>query len=153
VFVWDRNNGTTTPVTSAERDSYAAAISADGRRITYHRHRDIYVWHRNDGTTTRVTHGNRPSNSPAISGDGRYVTFTSSASDLVHGDTNGRTDVFVWDRRHGTTTRITNGNSKCVNPGISGDGRYITYESSASDLVSDDTNGHITDVFVWDRGH
>jgi len=99
---------------------------------------------------------NSNSYSQAISADGRYITFNSFASNLVTGDTNTNSDVFVFDRTTSTTTRVSvgpagiqaMGNSN--SPAISADGRYITFDSSASNLVASDTNT-TTDVFVFDR--
>ena len=93
---------------------------------------------------------------PAISADGRYVTFQSDAANLVAGDTNGVTDVFVRDRLTGTTERVSvdsagaQGNGASSVPSISADGRYVAFLSNASNLVTGDTNG-VTDVFVHDR--
>ena len=93
------------------------------------------------------------SESPAVSADGRFVAFESVASNLVPGDTNGAFDVFVHDRQTGTTTRAnvasdgTQANSGAVRPSISGDGRFVSFDSTASNLVPGDTNGFI-DVFV-----
>ncbi len=92
---------------------------------------------------------------PSVSFDGRYVTFDSSASNLVAGDTNGVSDIFVYDRISATTIRIsvgnqnTEGNDESTNPSISDNGRYVTFQSQASNLVSGDTNG-LSDVFVYD---
>ena len=93
---------------------------------------------------------------PAISGDGRFVAFESAASNLVPGDTNGQSDVFVHDRQTGATERVSvdsagsqaDGGSDA--PAISGDGRFVAFESAASNLVPGDTNGE-SDVFVHDR--
>lgn len=113
-------------------------------------------------TTTRVSiatngiQGNDYSYSSSISADGRYVAFMSSASNLVSGDINGTDDIFVHDRQTGQTSRVsvttdgTQGNDSSDRPAISGDGRYVVFESSASNLVSGDTNGYL-DVFVHDR--
>ena len=104
-----------------------------------------------DGTQT-----NGYSYFPAVSGDGRYITYYSYASNLVAGDTNGTHDVFVWDAQTGSTRRVsvatdgTQANESSYEPAVSGDGRYITYHSAASNLVAGDTNG-THDVFVWDR--
>ncbi len=95
------------------------------------------------------------SDSHVLSADGRFVVFTSSASDLVAGDTNGATDVFVRDLSTGTTQLVSVGNSGAqgdagsFNPSISADGRYVAFASSADNLVSGDTNG-VSDVFVRD---
>ena len=88
-----------------------------------------------------------------ISADGRYIAFSSNASNLVAGDTNGYGDVFVRDTATGTTTRVSLGSAGTeANRGggvgaISADGRYITFYSFATNLVPGDTNGSI-DVFV-----
>jgi WD40 repeat protein len=92
----------------------------------------------------------------SISGDGRYVAFTSHATNLVTGDTNGVEDVFVHDRQTGATTRVSvdsaggQGNAYCFWNAISADGRFVAFDSFASNLVSDDTNVDY-DVFVHDR--
>jgi hypothetical protein len=81
------------------------------------------------------------------------VAFHSGASDLVPGDANGRTDVFVRDLVAGTTVRAsvdtTGGDPDGVSgfPSISGGGRYVAFYSPSSDLVPGDANG-FTDVFV-----
>jgi len=92
---------------------------------------------------------------PAISSGGRFVAFTSDASNLVAGDTNGASDVFVRDRRNGTTRRISvstagvKANADSYDPSISANGRFVAFSSDASNLVADDTNDS-TDVFVRD---
>ncbi|MBI3774634.1 MAG: PD40 domain-containing protein [Gammaproteobacteria bacterium] len=99
---------------------------------------------------------NAISDYPAISADGNYIAFQSAASDLVSGDTNARTDIFLYDRRNSITTRVsigvggaeTNGDSKA--PAISQDGRYIAFESQATNLVTNDIGGW-QDIFVYDR--
>ena len=94
---------------------------------------------------------------PAISADGRFVVFSSTATNLVSGDTNGYGDIFVHDRQTGTTERVsvatgggqgTGGAS--YDPAISADGRFVAFYSLATNLVSGDTNG-AADVFVHDR--
>jgi len=78
-----------------------------------------------------------------ISVDGRFVVFDSQASNLVPGDTNGKDDVFRWDRKTKTLSvvsakagfpnQVSNGASRF--PSISGDGRYVSFQSDASNLV------------------
>lgn len=88
-----------------------------------------------------------------VSGDGRYVVFWSNATNLVPGDTNGAWDVLVKDTRTGRTARVSvagdggqaNGNS--LDASISDDGRYLTFDSAATNLVAGDTN-NARDVFV-----
>ena len=118
------------------------------------------------GDTTRVSvssggaEGNGPSGgeyiAPSLSADGRYVAFRSSASNLVAGDTNLTTDIFVHDRQTGVTERVSvssggaQGNWGADEPSISADGRYVAFPSLASNLVAGDTN-LVLDVFVHDR--
>src|SRR5215475_6744709 len=90
-----------------------------------------------------------------FSADKRYVVFASASSQLVAGDTNGFTDIFVRDRQTGTTTLVSrasdgslaNGNSG--KPAISANGRFVAFTSEATNLVPGDTNG-FPDVFVRD---
>ena len=115
-----------------------------------------------DSVSTAGTQGDQDSELPAVSADGRFVAFVSLSDNLVPGDTNGAADVFVRDRLTGTTERISvsssgaqaNGPSGFLNgmggPSISADGRYVAFDSQATNLVKGDTNGAI-DVFVRDR--
>ena len=99
--------------------------------------------------------GNDTSQHPKLSPDGRFVGFTSDASNLVPGDTNGVADAFVRDRMLGTMTRVSvdsagnQGNAISTTPSFSLDGRYATFLSSASNLVAGDTN-MANDIFVHD---
>lgn len=160
--------------TQADDASDHVAISANGRFTVFESaaknlvpsdtngSRDIFVHDRRTGRTRRVSvrsngsQGNDSSTHPDISGDGRFVAFQSEASDLVPGDTNGTSDVFVHDRRSGQTRRVSvrsngsQGNGQSTDPAISGDGRYVAFVSRASDLVKGDTNS-VDDVFVHDR--
>jgi hypothetical protein len=129
---------------------------------------DVFVHDRVTGTTERVsvasdgTQANGPSEGSSISADGRFVVFDSNASNLVAGDTNGAYDVFIHDRLTGTTERVSTDstNSEVAGGGssatISGDGRYVAFDSTSPDLVPNDTNGggvypHSgADIFVKD---
>jgi len=94
--------------------------------------------------------------SPAVSADGRYVAFHSSAANLVDNDANNCGDVFLLDRQTGETTLVSKssagvqGDAISWNPSISSGGRYIAFQSSAKNLVTDDANG-VDDIFVHDR--
>lgn len=96
------------------------------------------------------------SSDPVLSGDGRFVAFTSAAGNLVAGDTNGVTDVFVRDHQTGVTELISvdsgggPANGFSDTPDMSPDGRFVVFTSFASDLVAGDTNG-VPDVFIRDR--
>ena len=161
----------------ANGGSSSPAISADGRFVAFYSDAsnllngdtngcgDIFVHDRQTGQTTRVSVSSSgvEENAPppndyfvvSISGDGRYVAFYSDATNLVSGDTNGETDIFVHDRQTGTTTRASvasdgsEANAGSSEPSLSGDGRYIAFVSGATNLVTEDTNGK-ADVFVRD---
>ena len=103
--------------------------------------------------------GNNDSLFPAISANGQVIAFMSMASNLVADDANIFSDVFVRDLVTGVTTRISvaadgseadNGSGNSEPPALSADGRYIAYVSSATNLVTGDTN-ELADVFVYDR--
>ena len=92
---------------------------------------------------------------PATSSDGRYIAFASGVP-LVGDDTNGRTDIYLFDRRTHALTRVSvssagdQGDGASQRPQLSGDGRYIVFESFATNLVAGDSNGAM-DVFRHDR--
>lgn len=123
---------------------------------------DIFVYDRTTATVSRVSiatdgrQGNNDSVEPAMSADGRFVAFASAASNLVAGDGNGSTDIFLRDRATGTTERISvtsdgqEGHGESDTPALSGDGRILVFRSTADDLVPDDANPR-DDVFVHDR--
>ena len=118
--------------------------------------------------TTRVSvssnhgQGDAPSFTAGISADGRYVAFTSHATNLVGGDTNERQDAFVYDRKTGHTERVSvsssgaqaepgpdpNGGSAAMD--MSADGRYVLFQSDASNLAPGDANRK-SDAFIHDR--
>lgn len=180
LFVRDRLTGATTRVSVAsdgaqsELSAEQPAISADGRHVAFssaasnlvggdtNLANDVFVHDRQTGQTTRVSmssdgaQGNGDSRQPVISADGRYVAFWSDADNLVSGDSNGSRDVFVHDRQTGQTARVSlssagaQGNGGSQWPSISADGRYVAFESYASNLVSDDGN-LAADVFLHDR--
>jgi TolB protein len=179
-FLHDRLAGTTSRISvssagaQANAGSFDPAISPDGRYVAFtsdafnlvlgdtNNVGDVFVRDRQLGTTTRVsvsTSGRQANNGSAVSAmsaHGRYVAFTSDASNLVPGDTNNISDVFIRDRQLGTTTRVsvsTSGgqaDNASYNPRISADGRYVAFTSDASNLVPGDTN-NIGDVFIRDR--
>jgi Tol biopolymer transport system component len=180
VFVRDRELHRTERVSiradgvQANGASFLPSISADGRYVAFasdatdlvaadtNGQTDVFVRDRLEDKTYRVSiggagvQGNAPSYSPSVSADGRFVAFDSVADNLVPGDTNSRDDVFVRDRAlHQTslvsiTTQGVQGNQGSVSAAISGDGRFVTFRSLATNLVGDDTNG-FEDVFVRDR--
>jgi Tol biopolymer transport system component len=159
----------------AYQSSGHVAISADGRLVAFTSAAtnlvpcdtngavDVFVHDRETGETERVSVDSSGEEADArvydisISADGRYVAFISWATNLVPGDTNGMSDVFVHDRHTGETERANIGPSGEQADGmsyavaISGDGRFVAFESPASNLVPGDTGGLWCDVFVHDR--
>ena len=131
---------------------------------------DMFVFDRSNGVFDRVSVSSNGAQSNAgaggrgmliqsMSDDGRFVVFNSSDSNLVAGDTNGMSDVFLHDRQTGETTRVsvasdgTEGNNNSHSEAISSSGRFIIFTSLAPNLVPGDTNGtdYGFDVFVHDR--
>jgi Tol biopolymer transport system component len=123
---------------------------------------DVFLRDRASNTTTLVSvnlsdagGGNGNSMSGMVSTNGRFVVFQSDASDLVPGDTNGVSDIFLRDLVAGTTALVsvaTNGgfaNDASTDPVMTPDGRYVVFVSAATNPVANDTNG-ILDVFVRD---
>jgi Tol biopolymer transport system component len=152
--------------------STAPSVSRDGRYVaftscgglasvgfpgTY----EIYRYDRVSGQTELVSatmsgFASGINGDASISDDGRQIAFYSCSSALVADDTNGHCDAFVRDMDMAVTTLASrkpaggSGNSAAFSPTVSGDGRYVLFNSAASDLVANDSNG-LNDVFVFDR--
>jgi len=180
-YLRDRATGITELVSVANDGSdggngESVDVSDDGRYVAFTGRNldgsigyvDAYVRDRAMNTTELISvnsdgspgTGNKSASDVSISGDGRYVAFASDSADIVNGDTNSVTDIFVRDRVTGITQRISiasdgtqaNGDSGGAYRGtdISADGRYIAFNSAANNLVSNDTNGK-SDLFLHDR--
>jgi Tol biopolymer transport system component len=185
VFARDLAAGTTSLVslatdgTQGNGTSVAVGITTDGRYVAFNSvssnfvpstgtgHLNLFVRDRETGTTTLETVGfdGSPADGPPFSfsvltdatftPNGRYIAFDNNATNLVPDDTNGKTDVFVRDRREGLTRLVSvakdggsaEGNS--FKPLITSDGRYVVFGSEAPDLVEGDTNKQC-DIFVRD---
>jgi len=180
VFVHDRATGETSRVslgtagTDGDGNSAEPSMSADGRFVTFRSDAtnlvpgdgnaitDVFVRDRSTGVTTRASvdsagvQANGGSDAAVISADGRSIAFRSVATNLVTGDTNGFTDVFVHDRETGATTRVSvatsgaQGDRSSVDPAISADGRFVAFDSDATSFVLGDADGDF-DVYVHDR--
>jgi Tol biopolymer transport system component len=159
----------------ADGGSGSPDISADGRFVAFvssatnlvagdtNNFLDVFVHDRLTGTTERVSvnSAGNPANVEtfgplSISADGRLVAFRSAATNLVPGDTNGFDDVFVHDRLTGVTERVSvdsaGGQANWLSDGfeISEDGRFVVFNSFATNLVPGTVNG-FGDVYVHDR--
>jgi len=164
----------------ANQDSDRAAISADGRFVAFtsladnlvpgdtNFASDIFVRDRVTDRIERVSVGplgvEGDGNSgflsllgaPGISADGRFVAFASEASNFVAGDVPGTADVFVRDRRTGTTELISRGPDGfpaggSVAPSISADGRFVAFRSFSDQLVPDGNPNFFDHIYVFDR--
>lgn len=158
---------------AADGVSEGAAVSSDGRYVAFASQArnlipgedpnagspcwNVYRRDRQAGTTIRVSvnvsgqPGGGASFAPVLSGDGRYVAFVSRASDLVQSDLDDKADVFVRDLVAGTTTRASIGQggleptADSGRPSISANGRFVVFESSASNLVA----GFVPEESTW----
>jgi Tol biopolymer transport system component len=157
--------------------SLQSSISADGRFVAFESAAtnldpadtdatfDIFVRDTQTSATTLVSRAGGPTgrksdgvcSDPDISGDGRYVAFRCSARTLHPADTDTTFDVFVRDLQANTTTLVSRadgaagakGNGNSVAPSISADGRYVAFESVATNISPADTDA-TADVFVRD---
>ena len=180
IFVHDRATGLVRQVSvnsqgiGGDRKSLAPSISGDGRFVAFmslannlvpgdsNYTFDVFVHDCMTGVTERVSLDALGRESPfggrfpSISDDGRFVAFESAAPNLVQGDSNGVTDVFVFDRQSSTTERVSlnsrgeQANDDSTIPVISGDGRYIAFQSDADNFVPGDWNS-TQDIFIHDR--
>ena len=160
--------------------SYEPDLSADGSFVVFqsqaenlgegdsNEKSDIFVYSRNGNNQILIERvnlsaadgggqANDHSGSPAISADGRYVTFSSYANNLAGGEIYGNyLDIYLFDRQSDTIERISadalgqEPEGASVNPDISADGRFVSFDSTAPNLVGDDNNGRV-DVFIRDR--
>jgi Tol biopolymer transport system component len=158
---------------SGNSESRSPSISGDGRFVAFdtaarldpqdfNGNSDVYV---RDAEGTQISRVSLPASGtgdpngasirPSLSSDGRLIAYESIAGNIVTNDSNGVSDIFVYDMQSNTTTRIsisTNGtqaNGMSLNATISADGRYVAFESAATNLISGDTNG-VNDIFVRD---
>ncbi|MCK6445504.1 MAG: hypothetical protein L6Q99_03855 [Planctomycetes bacterium] len=138
-------------------ESFAWNLAPKDRNNDY----DVFVHDRVTGETTCVSldvegePGDGQSQGPTFSADARWVAFSSTATDLVAGDVNQKSDVFVHDRVTGTTKLVSFGvggvtaNGDSASPTLSGNGRYVVFASGATNLVGVDP-GPWFDVFAHD---
>jgi Tol biopolymer transport system component len=180
IFLRDREANRTTRISVNTRGdqgdggSYNAAMTPDGRYVAFtsdaqnlvphdtNGQTDVFVRDRMLQTTRRVSvntagfQGNLNSYDPSISDDGRFIAFWSPSTNLVLNDDNAVSDVFLRDMVKKTTKRLsvssngTPGDVGSFSPSITGDGRFVAFNSGATNLVPDDGNA-VSDIFVRDR--
>jgi len=159
-------------ITGADAPSSSPVMSANGQRVAFSSFASNLSAGDTNGTSdvfvrqgldpiriVSVGLGGQPANGPSydadISADGTFVVFVSAASNLITGDRNGQPDVFLSDLRTGAITLVSTNlqgamaNGRSMLPAISGNGRFISFTSGASDLIDKDTNG-VMDVFLRD---
>lgn len=179
VFVKDLRTGevalASTDASGNQGDSFSGSpsISANGRHVAFqslasnlvpgdtNANIDVFVKDLRTGGIVLASsdaagnEGDDSSLAPAVSGNGRYVAFSSFASNLAPGDANGSADVFVKDLWTGEVILASadaagaQGNGSGFSPAISDNGRYVAFESQASNLAPGDTNNEI-DIFLKD---
>jgi Tol biopolymer transport system component len=182
IFVYDRKQGTTIRASVGPGGaqtvggmlkfgygSLSPHISGDGRVVAFTSYAgglvndsvnqtDSYVRNLATGVTERLAlgptgqAGDTSSFASMVSLDGRYVIFQSEATNLVPGDTNAASDIFVRDLRRHTTTRVSVGaagqaDGFSEDGAISAHGRRVAFDSDADNLVAGDTN-NTGDVFT-----
>lgn len=180
VFVKDLNTGAVTLVSinsvgqQGDNDSYSPRISPDGGWVTFASYAknlgsnpdgipQIFAKHlygfgeiKLVSADSSGNQGDNTSSPGSISQGGHYVTFSSWATNLVVGDTNGTEDIFVKDLVTNGITRVntdslgSQGNGICEAPRITPDGRYVVFWSEATNLVPNDANGTTRDICVKD---
>lgn len=180
IFVRNLQTGVTERVSVSSNGTPAndwvdiASISADGRHVAFQSRatnlivgdingiQDVFAHDRQTGITTRISENplgvsaSRRSGGPRISADGRYITYSTLAGNLVPGDTNQQSDIFVYDQEFGVTERISlssagvEGDRLSHSPVLSSDGQFLAFASDARNLVYGDNNERL-DIFVRDR--
>jgi Tol biopolymer transport system component len=178
VYVHDLETKETTRVSlgpggaEGNAGSFSPSLNADGSLLAYwsnasnfvpgdsNKVGDVFVFNRNDGSTTRISvdandeGGDGMSSDPSMSPDGRYVAFWSGATNLVPDDTNGKRDIFEYDRDAGTLARVsvaddgTQGDGDSFSPNINSGGGLVAFDSAAKTLVADDRKTKGSDIFL-----
>jgi Tol biopolymer transport system component len=180
-YVHDRLTGETTLVSgdpdgNTSAGSHYPVIAANGKFVVFNSDaedlvdgdtngsRDVFLRDLKAGTTRRVsvaedgteTDAYSQTYGAALSSSGRYLVYYSGASNLVAGDDNGNTDVFLTDLKTGVVTMISAdadgnpGDGESDDPSISPNGRFVAFNSAANNLVGGSNDGS-NQVLVWDR--
>jgi len=180
IFVRDMLTGVTTRVSisslgfQANGSSGNPSITDDGQTVVFRSDAtnlvpvdtngqpDVFLRDMQSGQTFRMNpswdgnQANGPSGIPRISGNGHFLVFWSLATNIVKNDLNGQGDAFLFNRLNGGMEIVSlsdteaQGNLPSEFPAVSRDGRFVAFRSSATNLVTGDTNGKM-DIFVRDR--
>ncbi len=176
IFLRDRKTGSVVlvsaaaPGVAANGSSIWPRISGNGRHVVFASSasnlvandnagfQDIFRWDRVSGSLVRISvagaggDANASSHDPSISADGELIAFSTQASNIDGDDTNGLSDIYLWDANTGECDRISRDaagndpNGASFSGVVSANGAYITYSSAASDLSFNDDNSAV-DVF------
>jgi Tol biopolymer transport system component len=159
--VYVRDGQTATTRLAAAGVGYQPAMSADGAFVAFSDYKNIYVDDLTSSATTLVSEdtAGKPAGgsslSPTISADGRFIAFSSDSHTLTPLKPKVRRNEFVRDMQTGKTQQVNvsssgkPGNALCHHPSISADGRYVAFESNATNLVPA-TNSTKWNIFVRD---
>lgn len=166
IFVYNRQTCTTTRVSinpngmEFSGDSWSPSISSNGDYVAFHTGGQVYIHSRVTNTTSLVSSalnaapGNAESVYASVNGNGESVAFESVSTDLVNGDTNNASDIFIRDQQMTRVSVSSNGiegNGLGASlPSVSDDGRYIVFHAFSNNLVVNDSN-NVSDIFVHDR--
>jgi hypothetical protein len=167
------SRGLGTPAAPANGVSFNPSLSSDGRIVAFcslasnlvvgdtNSMFDAFTHERSTGITRRVTEASNGGNADAetigvhLAGNGEHVVFATAATNIVSGDTNGVSDVFLRDLRDWSVRRVTlspsgqEADANSYSPCVSESGRFVAFSTHASNFAPNDTNG-TADVYLWD---
>lgn len=180
IFIRDNHLNTTKRISISNTgeegngNSFEPSISSNGRYVAFTSYATNLVPDDNNGfsdvfiydlflnitklvsISSKGEQGNQNSHGASINGNGHFIAFTSFATNLVTDDTNEASDIFIRDMVSATTKRCSvsskgsQGNFDSADPSISDDGQFISFTSSANNLVAEDSN-ECADIFVYNQ--
>jgi Tol biopolymer transport system component len=142
--------------TNGASDVFLAQMGDAGSGVESRRMLRVSVYATGDARRTAASFSPAPTAPASVSADGNLVAFASDSSNLVPGDTNGVSDIFIRNRGTGKTERVSvpggggQADGASVSPAMSADGRFVVFASEAANLAPGDTNG-VMDIYVRDR--
>ncbi len=137
-------------------DVFVSQLGDSGSGFVAQRMIQVSVYASGDARRSADSFAAAPLAPAGVSSDGNLVAFPSDSSNLVPGDANGASDIFVRNQGTGRTERVSvasgggEADGPSVSPAMSTDGRFVVFASMAGNLVPGDTNG-VMDIFVRDR--